>query len=65
MMEAVIGKLTISTHFNGNPFKLPVNISDKHNVHIEAPKTVTVVIKNVTGESVICSGTLLEMAVFK
>jgi hypothetical protein len=44
---------------------LPVNILDWHNVHIEAPKTVTVVTKNLPGESIICSGSLAEMAVFK
>lgn len=65
LFDKVIGKLTIKTHFRGSCFKLPVNILDRHNVNIEAPKTITVVIKNITGESVLCSGSLAEMVVFK
>lgn len=65
LFDQRIGKLTIKTRSKGNPFKLPVNILDRHNVHIEAPKTVTIVIKNIPGESVICSGSLAEVAVFK
>jgi hypothetical protein len=65
MLESVIGKLIIKTRFRGNPFKLPVNILDTNNVQIEAPKTVTVVIKNVPSESIVCSGNLSEVAVFK
>ncbi len=58
MFEEVIGKLTIKTRFKGNPFKLPVSFLDKNKVNIESGKTVTVVIRNIESENIICSGNL-------
>lgn len=59
MFESVIGKLIIKTRFKSNPFKLPVSILDKYNVYIESPKTVSVALRNIESESIICSGNLV------
>lgn len=42
----MIGKIYIKTQFRGNPFKLPVNILNTGNIHIESLKTITIIIEN-------------------
>lgn len=56
----VIGKLIISTCFGAEVFRLPVNIVESSTLVGEIQKTVSVIAPNLSKQSILCSGTLVD-----